>query len=114
MSTVTFDKLTFDVQGTETVVLAAGNPDAPPLVFFHGGGTFHGWAFAEPWTSAFRVLIPYHPGFGESAPVGDGFDLEEVTDRWPGRSPPPRSALRLTSWAIPSVARWRSRIRQSA
>lgn len=74
MSTVTFDRLTFDVEGTETVVLAAGNPDAPPLVFFHGGGTFHGWAFAEPWTSAFRVLIPYHPGFGESA------DMEGLRD----------------------------------
>ncbi|HTN80275.1 MAG TPA: hypothetical protein VMK16_11415, partial [Acidimicrobiales bacterium] len=72
-----FDKLTFDVQGTETVVLAAGNPDAAPLVFFHGGGTFHGWAFAEPWTSSFRVLIPFHPGFGES---GDMEGLRDVGD----------------------------------
>ena len=63
--------------GTETVVLAAGDPDAPPLVFFHGGGTFHGWAFAEPWTSSFRVLIPFHPGFGES---GDLEGLRDVGD----------------------------------
>ncbi len=77
MSTVTFDRLTFDVMGTDTVVLAAGDPDAPPLVFFHGGGTFHGWAFAEPWTSSFRVLIPYHPGFGES---GDLEGLRDVGD----------------------------------
>ncbi len=61
VSTVTFDKLTFDVQGTETVVLAAGNPDAPPLVFFHGGGTFHGWAFAEPWTSVVPRPHPVPP-----------------------------------------------------
>ncbi len=77
MSTITFDKLRFDVQGTDTVVLAAGDPSAPPLVFFHGGGTFHGWDFAEPWTSSFRVLIPYHPGFGES---GDLEGLRDVDD----------------------------------
>ena len=59
------------------MVLAAGDPAAPPLVFFHGGGTFHGWAFAEPWTSQYRVLIPYHPGFGES---GDLDGLREVHD----------------------------------
>ena len=37
MSTVTFDKLQLDVNGTDTVVLAAGDADAPPLVFLHGG-----------------------------------------------------------------------------
>ena len=47
-------------------MLAAGRPGAPPLVFLHGAGTFHGWAFAEPWTERFRVLIPHHPGYGES------------------------------------------------
>lgn len=77
MSTVTFDKLELDVQGTDTVVLAAGDPEAPPLVFFHGGGTFHGWDFAEPWTASFRVLIPHHPGFGES---GDLEGLRDVGD----------------------------------
>ncbi len=77
MSTVTFDKVQLDVNGTDTVVLAAGDPEAPPLVFLHGGGTFHGWRFAEPWTSAFRVLIPHHPGFGES---GDMEGLHDVGD----------------------------------
>ena len=48
--TLELESLTFDVNGTKTVVLAAGDPDAPPLVFFHGAGTFHGWQFAEPWT----------------------------------------------------------------
>jgi pimeloyl-ACP methyl ester carboxylesterase len=77
VSALTFDKLKLDVQGTDTVVLAAGEAGAPPLVFFHGGGTFHGWDFAEPWTSSFRVLIPYHPGFGES---GDLEGLRDVGD----------------------------------
>jgi pimeloyl-ACP methyl ester carboxylesterase len=71
------EPLTFDVNGTKTVVLAAGDPAAPPLVFFHGAGTFHGWQFATPWTEQHRVLIPFHPGFGES---GDLDDLREVHD----------------------------------
>lgn len=78
MSTVTFDTLTFDVLGTETVVLTAGDTNAPPLVFLHGGGTFHGWRFAEPWTSSFRVLIPYHPGFGESGDMEGMRDIGDV------------------------------------
>ena len=48
--TLELEPLTFDVNGTKTVVLAAGDPAAPPLVFLHGAGTFHGWQFAEPWT----------------------------------------------------------------
>jgi pimeloyl-ACP methyl ester carboxylesterase len=75
--TITFERLNYDVVGTPTVVLAAGDEAAPPLVFLHGGGTFHGWRFAEPWTSEFRVLIPFHPGYGES---GDLEGLQEVHD----------------------------------
>jgi pimeloyl-ACP methyl ester carboxylesterase len=74
---VSFEKLVYDVNGTSTVVLAAGDPEAPPVVFFHGGGTFHGWAFAEPWTEQFRVLIPHHPGYGDS---DDLEGLQEVHD----------------------------------
>ncbi len=37
------------------------------MVYFHGGGAFHGLQFARPWTEKFRVICPYHPGFGESA-----------------------------------------------
>lgn len=72
-----FERLDFDVNGTSTAVLAAGDPAAPPLVFLHGAGTFHGWAFAEPWTQQFRVLIPHHPGYGDSDDL-DG--LHEVHD----------------------------------
>lgn len=77
VSPVTFEPLGYDVNGTSTVVLAAGNPAAPPVVFLHGAGTFHGWEFAEPWTERFRVLIPHHPGFGDS---GDLEGLHDVHD----------------------------------
>ena len=77
MSTLALERLTFDVNGTQTVVLAAGDPASPPLVFLHGAGTFHGWGFSAPWTSDHRVLIPYHPGYGAS---DDLPDLGEVHD----------------------------------
>ena len=71
------ERMVLDVNGVETVVLAAGDPAAPPLVYFHGAGTFHGAEFAAAWTDRFRVLMPYHPGFGES---GDDDGLREVHD----------------------------------
>jgi pimeloyl-ACP methyl ester carboxylesterase len=74
---IDLERLTFDVNGTSTVVLAAGDAGAPPLVFLHGAGTWHGWGFAEPWTATHRVLIPYHPGYGLS---DDLEGLHEVHD----------------------------------
>jgi pimeloyl-ACP methyl ester carboxylesterase len=73
----TFERLDLDVNGTPTAVLAAGEPAAPPLVFFHGAGTWHGWGFAEPWIERYRVLIPHHPGYGDS---GDLDGLQDVHD----------------------------------
>jgi pimeloyl-ACP methyl ester carboxylesterase len=72
-----FEKLKLTVNGTDVVVLALGDPAAPPLVFFHGAGTFHGWEFARPWASQFRVLIPFHPGFGESGDIDGLRDFGE-------------------------------------
>jgi pimeloyl-ACP methyl ester carboxylesterase len=77
VSTLSLERLTYDVNGTQTVVLAAGDAEAPPLVFLHGAGTFHGWGFSEPWTVSHRVLIPYHPGYGLS---DDLPELGEVHD----------------------------------
>ena len=45
-------------------MLTAGKGE--PLVFWHGAGTFTGFDFAKPWAEKFRVIIPFHPGFGES------------------------------------------------
>src|SRR5262252_11143937 len=60
-----FARETYTVDGTRTVVYTAGRGE--PLVFFHGAGTIDGFDFAEPWADRFRVIVPYHPGFGESA-----------------------------------------------
>ena len=53
------------INGVDTVVLEAGG--GSPLVFLHGAGTVTGFDFAASWARKFRVVIPYHPGFGASA-----------------------------------------------
>ena len=59
-----FVRETLNVDGVKTVVYSAGTGD--PVVVFHGAGTVDGFDFAEKWTDRFRVIVPYHPGFGES------------------------------------------------
>jgi pimeloyl-ACP methyl ester carboxylesterase len=59
-----FARETHTISGVKTVVYTAGQGE--PLVFFHGGGTVDGFDFAEAWADRFKVIVPYHPGFGES------------------------------------------------
>ena len=63
-STEGFDRIVHRVDGVETVTYAIGSGE--PLVYFHGGGTFHGFEWVRPLASEFRVFCPYHPNFGES------------------------------------------------
>jgi pimeloyl-ACP methyl ester carboxylesterase len=70
-----FTRRTLKINGIETVVLEAGS--GPPLVFLHGAGTVTGFDFAEAWSRKFRVVIPYHPGFGASA---DDPAIEDIHD----------------------------------
>lgn len=64
-STEGFERIVHRVEGVETVTYAIG--DGPPLVYFHGGGTFHGFEWARALAGEFRIYCPYHPNFGESA-----------------------------------------------
>jgi pimeloyl-ACP methyl ester carboxylesterase len=70
-----FARETYAVNGIKTVVHTAGKGD--PLVFFHGAGTIDGFDFAEPWAERFRVIVPYHPGFGESGDDPTFTDLHD-------------------------------------
>ena len=70
-----FARETHTIDGIETAVLTAG--DGPPLVFFHGAGTFSGFDFALPWAARFKVYVPYHPGFGLS---GDDDRIDSMQD----------------------------------
>jgi pimeloyl-ACP methyl ester carboxylesterase len=76
--TYTTDGFTRDehiVDGVRSVVYSAGS--GMPVVYFHGGGTFHGFEWARDWLGRFRVILPYHPGFGESA---DDADVTAMSD----------------------------------
>jgi len=70
-----FERTALDVNGTRTVVLSIGS--GPPLVFLHGTGTFTGFEVARQWADRHRVMIPFHPGFGES---GDDETLDTIED----------------------------------
>jgi pimeloyl-ACP methyl ester carboxylesterase len=61
----TFSTERLTVNGVDVAMLTAGSGD--PLLFLHGAGTASGFDFALGWADRFQVLIPYHPGFGESA-----------------------------------------------
>lgn len=63
------------VNGIKVVMLTAGKGE--PLMFWHGGGTFHGFDFALPWAEKYKVMIPFHPGFGES---GDDPTISSLHD----------------------------------
>lgn len=63
-STEGFDRIVHRIDGIETVTYAIG--EGEPLVYFHGGGTFHGFEWVRPLASEFRVFCPIHPNFGES------------------------------------------------
>lgn len=70
-----FDRDEYNINGVKTVVYSAGR--GQPVVYFHGGGTFHGIDFAHDWTDRFRVICPFHPGFGES---GDATSIHSFND----------------------------------
>ena len=63
------------IDGVKTVVYTAGKGE--PLVFFHGAGTMDGFDFAEAWTETFRVIAPYHPGWGESGDDASFIDFHD-------------------------------------
>lgn len=60
-----FERIELELNGIRTVVHARGT--GAPVVFLHGGGTFTGFDYLRGWTTTHRVIVPYHPGFGESA-----------------------------------------------
>ncbi|MBR1269693.1 alpha/beta hydrolase [Bradyrhizobium sp. AUGA SZCCT0222] len=70
-----FQRQEIDINGITTVVYSAGIGE--PMVYLHGSGTFTGFGFARQWIKTHRVILPYHPGFGESA---DDSRIESIQD----------------------------------
>jgi pimeloyl-ACP methyl ester carboxylesterase len=68
---------TITVNGRPTVVMHAG--EGTPFVYLHStlGESFMWFPFYQAWAKQFRVLVPTHPGFGQSG----GFDqIDTVED----------------------------------
>jgi pimeloyl-ACP methyl ester carboxylesterase len=68
---------TIPVNGRSTVVRSGG--DGPPFVYLHStmGESFMWFPFYQTWAKKFRVIVPTHPGFGQSG----GFDqIDTVED----------------------------------
>jgi pimeloyl-ACP methyl ester carboxylesterase len=68
---------TIDVNGRPTVIMHAGQ--GTPFVYLHStlGESFMWLPFYKAWAKEFRVLVPTHPGFGQSG----GFDqIDSIED----------------------------------
>jgi pimeloyl-ACP methyl ester carboxylesterase len=68
---------TIAVAGRPTVIMHAG--EGKPFVYLHStlGETFMWFPFYQAWAKQFRVLVPTHPGFGQSG----GFDqIDSIAD----------------------------------
>jgi pimeloyl-ACP methyl ester carboxylesterase len=70
-----FNHESISVNGVRVAMLTAGQGE--PLMYWHGAGTWHGFDFALRWASRFRVMIPFHPGFGDS---GDAPEMSTASD----------------------------------
>jgi pimeloyl-ACP methyl ester carboxylesterase len=70
-----FELTHHSVDGVDTAVLTAG--EGAPLVFLHGGGTVEGFDCFLPLAERFRLVVPYHPGFGLS---GDDPRIGSIDD----------------------------------
>src|SRR5919198_502396 len=73
MAAYTEERLT--INGVETVVQVAGEGEA--LVYLHGAGTVTGFDALLPLAERFRLIVPFHPGFGPSA---DDPAIDDVHD----------------------------------
>jgi pimeloyl-ACP methyl ester carboxylesterase len=70
-----FTEELFTIRGVRTVVQTAGEGD--PLVFLHDAGTVTGFDALLPLAERFRLIVPFHPGFG---PSEDDPTVDDVHD----------------------------------
>jgi pimeloyl-ACP methyl ester carboxylesterase len=57
-----------ELNGVEIALYEAGQ--GQPLLFLHGAGTLTGFDSLLPLADHFRLIVPHHPGFGNSADDG--------------------------------------------
>lgn len=71
-----FETLTHDIDGVQTVVKAIGS--GPAVLALHGAATVEGYGWARGLADRFRVFLPFHPGFGESAEAPHVAGMQDV------------------------------------
>jgi pimeloyl-ACP methyl ester carboxylesterase len=71
-----FETQTHDIDGVQTVVRVIGA--GPALLALHGAATLEGQEFARGLADQFRVYLPFHPGFGDSAPAPHIFGMQDI------------------------------------
>ncbi len=75
ISEAAFERHEITINGIKTVVNTIGS--GAPLVFLHGAATFTGFEFARRWAGSRKVILPYHPGFGDSE---DDASIDSIND----------------------------------
>lgn len=75
-----FDRTEHSVAGVNTIVYAIGH--GYPLLYLHGAGTFPGFDFARRLANHCRVIIPHHPGFGETADSAEAATMEGLVEHY--------------------------------
>jgi pimeloyl-ACP methyl ester carboxylesterase len=71
-----FTRHEHNINGLRTVVHIGGQ--GPTVVYWHGAGSWHGFDFAQSWLDRFQVIVPSHPGWGESADAPA--EMDSVSD----------------------------------
>ena len=71
-----FETHHFDIDGVDTVVKVVGQ--GPAVLSLHGAATLEGYAWAAALADRFRVYLPFHPGFGESAPAPHITGMQDI------------------------------------
>jgi len=79
-ATVLFERQHVYVGGVKVEYLTAGTGE--PLVFFHGAGLIGGWDFTSAWASRYRLILPFHPGWGGSDDAPDMCSIQHFVDHY--------------------------------
>jgi pimeloyl-ACP methyl ester carboxylesterase len=110
---------TIDVAGRPTVLMHAG--EGPPFVYLHStlGEAFMWFPFYQAWAGRFRVLVPTHPGFGQSGGFDEIDTIEDMAFHYVelfdalGLDEMILGGVSLGGWiAAEFAARWPERVRK--
>ena len=70
----------YQINGAVVAVHQAG--EGTPVMYLHGGGTWHGLGFAAGLTARHTVYLPHHPGFGLSEDNANVTSISDCVDHY--------------------------------